>query len=177
MANMINEEAKILIETAITNKNLSDESIKRKLSQNSLHGMDLINTVNNELYDEKNTNQQSIKKVKRILNREDSDNAYKVKKEREKRLLSNLNNTVIRNLLSFEIPIDLVFDNATIHSSELSMVVFKILNTSPIFLPIRPPDLNPIEDLWRMIKDRIYKTYYDSLDELQYLRRLLKNLW
>ncbi|WP_407381799.1 hypothetical protein [Methanobrevibacter sp.] len=56
MANMINEEAKLLIETAITSKNLSDESIKRKLSQNSLHGMDLINTVNNELYNEKNTN-------------------------------------------------------------------------------------------------------------------------
>lgn len=121
--------------------------------------------MNNELYDEKNTNQQSIKKVKRILNREDSDNAYKVKKEREKRLLSNLNNTVIRNLLSFEIPIDLVLDNATIYSSELSMAVFKILNINPIFLPIRSPDLNPIEDLWRMIKDRIYKTYYDSLDE------------
>ena len=65
IANMINEEAKILIETAITNENLSDESIKRKLSQNSLHGMDLINTVNNELYDEKNTNQQSIKKSKK----------------------------------------------------------------------------------------------------------------
>ncbi|WP_407381815.1 transposase [Methanobrevibacter sp.] len=107
-----------------------------------------------------------MKKVKRILNKEDSDNPYKVKKEREKRLLSNLNNPVIRNLLSFEIPIDLVLDNATIHSSELSMAVFKILNINPIFLPIRSPDLNPIEDLWGMIKDRIYKTYYTSLDEL-----------
>ncbi len=46
------------------------------------------------------------------------------------------------------------------------MAVFKILNINPIFLPIRSPDLNPIEDLWGMIKDRIYKTYYTSLDEL-----------
>ena len=43
---------------------------------------------------------------------------------------------------------------------------FEILNINPIFLPTRSPDLNPIEDLWRIIKDRIYKTYYNTLDEL-----------
>ena len=57
-------------------------------------------------------------------------------------------------------------DNAKIHSSDLSLAVFEILNINPIFLPTRSPDLNPIEDLWRMIKDRIYKTYYNTLDEL-----------
>ena len=81
-------------------------------------------------------------------------------------MLSNLDNPVIRDLLSFEIPIDLVLDNAKIHSSDLSLAVFEILNINPIFLPTRSPDLNPIEDLCRMIKDRIYKTYYDTLDEL-----------
>ena len=101
-----------------------------------------------------------------MLNKEDSNNPYKIKKEREKRLLSNLNNPIIRDLLSFEIPIDLVLDNAKIHSSDLSLAVFEILNINPIFLPKRSPDLNPIEDLWRMIKDKIYKTYYNTLDEL-----------
>lgn len=57
-------------------------------------------------------------------------------------------------------------DNAKIHSSDLSLAVFEILNINPIFLPTRSSDLNPIEDLWRMIKDRIYKTYYITLDEL-----------
>lgn len=101
-----------------------------------------------------------------MLNKEDSNNPYKIKNEREKRLLSNLDNPFIRDLLSFEIPIDLVLDNAKIHSSDLSLAVFEILNINPIFLPTRSPDLNPIEDLWRMIKDRIYKTYYSTLDEL-----------
>ena len=101
-----------------------------------------------------------------MLNKEDSNNPYKIKKEREKRLLSNLDNPIIRELLSFEIPIDLVLDNAKIHSSDLSLAVFEILNINPIFLPTRSPDLNPIEDLWRIIKDRIYKTYYNTLDEL-----------
>ena len=166
MANMLNNEAKQLIEDAITNPNLEDESIKRKLAQNSLHGMDLINKVNDELYNEKSTNQESIAKIKKMLNKEDSSNPNKIKKEKEKRLLSNLNNPIIRELLSFEIPIDLVLDNTKIHSSDLSLAVFEIRNINLIFLPVRSPDLNPIEDLWRMIKDRIYKTYYDTLNDI-----------
>ena len=119
-----------------------------------------------KLYNDKHSNQESIAKIKKMLNKEDSNNPYKIKKEKEKRLLSNLDNPAIRDLLSFEIPIDLVLDNAKIHSSALSLAVFEILNINPIFLPKRSPDLNPIEDLWRMIKDRIYKTYYSTLDEL-----------
>ena len=60
-------------------------------------------------------------------------------------------------------------DNAKIHSSDLSLAVFEILNINPIFLPTRSSDLNPIEDLWGVIKDRIYKTYYSTLDELMSL--------
>ena len=137
------------------------------LEKNSLKGMNLINKVNNELYNEKTTNQQSIKKIKRMLNKEDANNPLKIKNEREKRLLANLDKPLIRNLLSFEIPIDLVLDNAKIHSSHLSLAVFEILNINPIFLPTRFQDLNPIEDLWRIIKDKIYKTYYNTLNELE----------
>ena len=136
------------------------------LDEKSLKGMDMINKINDELYNEKTTDQDSIKKIKRILNKQDVNNYYKIKKEKERILLSNLDNPVIRNLLSFEIPIDSVLDNATIHSSDLSMQVFEILNINPIFLPKRSPDLNPIEDLWRMIKDRIYSTYYNDLEQL-----------
>ena len=81
-------------------------------------------------------------------------------------MLSNLDNSIIREVLSFEIPIDLVLDNAKIHSSDLTLATFEILNINPIFLPVRSPDLNPIEELWRIIKDRIYKTYYNTLNEL-----------
>lgn len=95
--------------------------------------MDLINKVNNELYNEKSTNQESIVKAKKILNKEDSNNPNKIKKEKENRLLSNLDNSIIREVLSFEIPIDLVLDNAKIHSSDLTLATFEILNINPIF--------------------------------------------
>lgn len=80
MENMINPEAKQLIEEAITNFNLEDDFIKTQLAKNSLHGMYLINKVNNELYNDKNTNQESIRKIKNILNKEDANNSNKIKK-------------------------------------------------------------------------------------------------
>jgi len=43
---------------------------------------------------------------------------------------------------------------------------FEILNINPIFLPKRSLDLNPIEDLGKMIKDRIYSYYYNDLEQL-----------
>ena len=164
MANMLNNEAKQLIEDAITNPNLEDESIKRKLAQNSLHGMDLINKVNDELYNEKSTNQESIAKIKKMLNKEDSSNPNKIKKEKEKRLLSNLNNPIIS--------IDLVLDNTKIHSSDLSLAVFEILNINPIFLPVRSPDLNPIEDLYiENISYRIKTSImFGQDDEFRYMK-------
>ena len=77
MENMLNNEAKQLIEEAITNSNLEDEYIKRILAQKSLNGMDLINKVNDKLYNDKHSNQESIAKIKKMLNREDSNNPYK----------------------------------------------------------------------------------------------------
>ena len=61
-----------------------DEYIKRILAQKSLNEMYLINKVNDELYNDKHSNQESIAKIKKMLNKEDSNNPYKIKKERKK---------------------------------------------------------------------------------------------
>ena len=42
----------------------------------------------------------------------------------------------------------------------------KILNINLIFLRPHSPDLNPIEDVWRIIKKTIHKTSYETEDEL-----------
>ena len=42
----------------------------------------------------------------------------------------------------------------------------EILNINLIFLRPYCPDLNPIEDVWRVIKKTIYKTTYNSAKEL-----------
>ena len=40
------------------------------------------------------------------------------------------------------------------------------LNINLIFLSPYSPDLSPIEDIWRVIKKIIYKTFYKSVKEL-----------
>ena len=47
---MTNKLGKQLIEDAINNENLSDEKIKKYLSSKSLNVMDLINKINDELF-------------------------------------------------------------------------------------------------------------------------------
>ena len=48
--NMTNRLGKQLIKDAINNENLSDEKIKKYLSSKSLNEMDLINKINDELF-------------------------------------------------------------------------------------------------------------------------------
>lgn len=42
----------------------------------------------------------------------------------------------------------------------------EILNINLIFLRPYCPDLNPIEDVWRVIKKTTYKSHYNSVKEL-----------
>lgn len=61
---MENIFGKQLIEEAINNENFSDEEIKKYLSSKSLNQMDLINKINNELYNS-NSQQISIEKIQK----------------------------------------------------------------------------------------------------------------
>jgi hypothetical protein len=63
--NMTNRLGKQLIKDAINNENLSDEKIKKYLSSKSLNEMDLINKINDELYND-NSKQISIEKIQKI---------------------------------------------------------------------------------------------------------------
>ncbi len=40
------------------------------------------------------------------------------------------------------------------------------MNINLIFLQPYCPDLNPIEDVWRIIKSKLYKSIYENLNEL-----------
>ncbi len=45
-------------------------------------------------------------------------------------------------------------------------IASKILNIELMYLPEYSPDLQPIEDLWKIIKSVAYLNYYKNLDEL-----------
>ena len=156
---------KHLIKEAITNENLSDKEIKKYLSSKSLNKMDLINKINNELYND-NSQQISIEKIQRICRKEDNNNSRKIWNEKRSRLLENLLNPKIIEINSKEKRINLILDNARIHHAKIVEKACGILNINLIFLQPYYPDLNPIEDVWRKIKYKIYKSIYNNLNEL-----------
>ena len=106
--------------------------------------MDLINKINNELYND-NSQQISIEKIQRICRKEDNNNSRKISKEKR---------------------INLILDNARIHHAKIVEKACEILNINLIFLQPYYSDLNPIEDVWRKIKSKIYKSTYNDLGEL-----------
>ena len=163
--NMENTLGKHLIEKAINNKNLSDEEIKIYLSSKSLNKMYLINKINNELYNN-NSQQTSIEKIQKICRKEDNNNSRKIWNEKRFRLLENLSNPKIYDINSKEKRINLILDNARIHHAKIVEKVCEILNINLIFLQPYCPDLNPIEDVWRIIKSKLYKSIYENLNEL-----------
>ena len=163
--NMTNRLGKQLIKDAINNENLSDEKIKKYLSSKSLNEMDLINKINDELYND-NSKQISIEKIQKICRKEDTNNSRKIGYEKRLRLLNNLSNPKIMEINSKEKRINIILDNARIHHAKIVEKACEILNINLIFLKPYCPDLNPIEDVWRKIKSKIYKSMYENLNKL-----------
>ena len=163
--NMTNRLGKQLIKDAINNENLSDEKIKKYLSSKSLNEMDLINKINDELYND-NSKQISIEKIQKICRKEDNNNSRKIGYEKRLRLLNNLSNPKIMEINSKEKRINIILDNARIHHAKIAEKSCEILNINLIFLKPYCPDLNPIEDVWRKIKSKIYKSMYENLNKL-----------
>ena len=62
--------------------------------------------------------------------------------------------------------LNLVLDNARIHSAKFVEEMCDILSINLVFLPPYCPFLNPIEDVWKDIKRELYISDYKTLDEL-----------
>ena len=62
--------------------------------------------------------------------------------------------------------LNLIIDNARIHTAKIVEEICEILNINLVFLPLYCPFLSPIEDVWKDIKKEIYNSDYSNLEEL-----------
>lgn len=93
-------------------------------------------------------------------------NPYSTNRRLKEHILSELNNKTLINLMKNERKLNIILDNATIHTAKIVEEVCEILNIELKFLPPYCPFLNPIEDVWKDIKREIYNSYYTTLKEL-----------
>lgn len=163
--NLENETCRKLIYEAINHSNLTEEHIKKEISKNLSSEYELINKINNKLYDD-NSKEKSLESIRRICNKEDPNNKAKIERRKRININKNLENPQIKELTSKEKRINIVLDNARIHTAKMVQKAAEILNINLIFLRPYCPDLNPIEDIWRVIKKTTYKTYYNTEKEL-----------
>ena len=153
--NLENKTCRKLINEAINHPNLEEKNIKKEISKELSSEYELINKINDKLYDN-NSKQKSLGSIKRICNKENPNNKAKIERRKRININKNLENKRI----------NIVLDNARIHTEKMVQKATEILNINLIYLRPYCPDLSPIEDVWRVIKKTTYKSYYTSEKEL-----------
>lgn len=87
--NTDNNKVKQQIKEAISNPNLEIDNIQQILTKKQLSNYDLINKINNELYNE-NSKQKSLERIQRICRKEDINNTRKIGNLQRETILNNL---------------------------------------------------------------------------------------
>lgn len=77
-----------------------------------------------------------------------------------------LNNKELSIIMKEEKSLNIILDNARIHTAKIVKEACEILSENLVYLPPYCPFLSPIEDVWKDMKREIYNTNHKSLDEL-----------
>ncbi|WP_066971961.1 transposase, partial [Methanobrevibacter filiformis] len=93
-----------------------------------------------------------------------------------KKLFDNKNEVdkLFPNSLKSEKRIVIIIDNFSVHKTYLSRIICKILNIKLIYLPKYSPFLNPIEQLWRTMKNILHR---NPIPDIEYLKKEVVKLY
>lgn len=166
-ANLSNEYNKILLENILNNVNYSDSEIDKYLMENTENNDIFVEKLHNTLEKYKDETTTDIARVVEKHCKCESLNNIKKRREIKRKLMNKeLENNDIGSNLSNEKIIYLILDNYSVHKSAFIKNIANILNICLIYLSPYSPHLNPIEQLWRMMKNRIKKYFLKSKEYL-----------
>ena len=156
------QTSKILNEV-LNNLNLTTKHVKTRLKQKRPTKRETIEIINNKMYDETTPYDNLIKNCKNYFKRMDLNyNTDKVDKQKMNNFLKNCEKLDIYDICQKQKRLNIVLDNYSVHHSAYIEQVAEILNINLIFLPAYSPDLNPIEDVWRIIKKYVSNKFIKS---------------
>ena len=78
------------------------------------------------------------------------------------------------NCLKSEKRIVILIDNFSVHKTYLSRIMCKIFNIKLIYLPKYSPFLNPIEQLWRTIKNILHR---NPIPDINFLKEKVNEIF
>ena len=162
---MESKEGQEILEEILNNPILLRDYIKNEFKKENKTSKEKIEAIEKELELHDGKKKPSITKIKKICNNKKITSARISTKQRTT-IRDLLIESDIYEILNNEKPIVIVLDNAKIHQADDVAIACEILNIELIFLPTYSPDLNPIEDLWKIIKRVIYSSHYKNEEEL-----------
>lgn len=183
LANTNSLNGKSLLIEALDNPNLTDEYAMNSLKRKRDSTYEYREKINDKIYDEKTDFDSTNKNIINYAKRQDPNNIDKKDGEKRDNLLANLNTDEIKEIFANEPILHIVLDNYSVHHTPLIKDISKILNINLIYLPTKSPDLNPIEDVWRVAKKEVYneniqnknhlalvfeKAFYEEVDKKSY---------
>ena len=164
--NMENEQGKEILKSIIDDSILLRKNVEEYLLKKLPTDSEKLAEIDIERSKNRKKLSTTLNKIKKICNKNTNVTSAQISTKQRILLKDLLIESEIDEILNNELPIALIADNAKIHTSIDVGVAAEILNIEFVFLPTYSPDLNPIEDLWKIIKSKVYLSNYNTLDEL-----------
>ena len=170
IANMKNKNNKQIMENILNEIDLSEEEINEGLISKNLLNTQFIEKIEKTLHKyEKETTDVIARIVGKHCKSASLDNISKRRLEQREIILESLNTDQIKEINNNEERICLVLDNYSTHKSKFIKEIAEILNITLIYLPPYSPHLNPIEQIWRILKRRTKQYFLESKEFLEEL--------
>ena len=167
---MKNKNNKQIMENILNEIDLSEEEINEGLISKNLLNTQFIEKIEKTLHKyEKETTDVIARIVGKHCKSASLDNISKRRLEQREIILESLNTDQIKEINNNEERICLVLDNYSTHKSKFIKEVAEILNITLIYLPPYSPHLNPIEQIWRILKRRTKQYFLESKEFLEEL--------
>ena len=164
--NMKNETGKEILKSIINNPILLRKTVEEELLKKLPTATEKLEEIDIERSKNRKKASTTLNKIKNICNKKTKVTSAQISTKQRKLIKNLVIESEIDEILNNELPIALIADNAKIHTATDVSEVAEMLNIEFVLLPPYSPDLNPIEDLWRIIKSKAYLSNYNTLDEL-----------